>query len=118
MSFSIRVLIFIIAAIIIFNCISTILIARGDSKIRKKMVVLKILPKANIDLKETERLLKNLHSMLLNTKIRKYIYGRQYISFEIAARNIRLKEKLDDKEVIVNKDVINFFYFSTNRSKG
>lgn len=109
LSFSIRALICIVVLIVIVNCLSTILIARGDSQLRKKMVVLKILPKANIDLKETERLLRNLHSMLLNTKFRKYIYGRQYISFEIAARNIEVKQKLDDKDVIANKDIINFF---------
>ncbi|WP_097033981.1 helicase HerA domain-containing protein [Clostridium tertium] len=56
-----------------------------DLRLRKSGALLKILPKDSTDIKETEKLIKNLHSMLLNTKWRKYLYGRQYISFEIVA---------------------------------
>lgn len=78
-----------------------------DYKIRKKMVVLKILPKKAIDIKETERLIKNMHSMLINTKFRKYIYGRQYISFEIGAKqgkiNFYISVPGDMKDRIVDR---------------
>lgn len=78
-----------------------------DYRIRKKMVVLKILPKKSIELKETEKLIKNLHSMLLNTKLRKYIYGRQYMSFEIGAKegkiNFYVSVPEDMKDRIVDR---------------
>jgi hypothetical protein len=56
-----------------------------DKRQKKNSVLLKILPKKTSDLKETEKLIKNLHSMLLNTKFRKLRYGRPFMSFEIAS---------------------------------
>lgn len=58
---------------------------RHDKKLRETGVLLKILPKDGGDIKETEKLIKNIHSMLLNTKWRKIKYGRPYMTFEIAA---------------------------------
>ncbi len=56
-----------------------------DKKFMDNGYLLKILAKETNDIKETEKLIKNLHSMLLNTKWRKFCYGRPFMSFEVAA---------------------------------
>lgn len=56
-----------------------------DRKQIKNATLLKVLPKKDCDIKDTEKLIKNLHSMLLNTKFRKLKYGRPFMTFEIAS---------------------------------
>ncbi|EOD00500.1 hypothetical protein [Caldisalinibacter kiritimatiensis] len=62
-----------------------------NRRIEKKLVLLEILPKETVKIKETESLIKNIHSLLLNTKWRKWLYGRPYMSFEIAAEKDKIK---------------------------
>lgn len=81
----IKVIIGILIIILLVELLKVACNTYNDYKLRKKMVILKVLPKQSIDLKETETLIKNLHEMLINTKFRKYIYGRQYMSFEVGA---------------------------------
>lgn len=61
-----------------------------DNRLKKNAVLLKVLPKKGTEIKELENLIKNIHSMLLNTKLRKLRYGRPYMSFEIAAKQGRI----------------------------
>ena len=82
----IKILVVIAIGMLLIELLKVICNLYNDYKLRKKMVILKILPKKSIDIKETEMLIKNLHEMLINTKLRKYIYGRQYMSFEVGAR--------------------------------
>lgn len=81
----IKLVIIVLIVTIVFEIAKTSFILYKDRRVRSKLVVLKILPKSDIESKEIEKLLKNLHSMLLNTKFRKYFYGRQYMSYEISA---------------------------------
>ncbi len=78
-----------------------------DKRLEKQSVLLKILPKGGVDIKETEQLIKNLHSMLLNTKFRKIKYGRPFMSFELAAKqdkmNFYIKVPVDMKDRIVDR---------------
>lgn len=78
-----------------------------DKRLEKQSVLLKVLPKGGVDIKETEQLIKNLHSMLLNTKFRKIKYGRPFMSFELAAKqgkmNFYIKVPVDMKDRIVDR---------------
>lgn len=78
-----------------------------DKQLVKTGVLLKILPKESTDIKETEKLIKNLHKMLLNTKFRKLQYGRPYMSFEIAGKqgkmNFYMWVPKDMKDRIVDR---------------
>ncbi|MFT8349207.1 hypothetical protein [Clostridium saccharoperbutylacetonicum] len=103
----VKLLVGLCVLIILTELLKAILNFYNDFKIRKKMVVLKVLPKKSIDLKETENIIKNLHEMLINTKIRKYIYGRQYMSFEVGATqgkiNFYIAVPADIKDRIVDR---------------
>lgn len=78
-------IVILIGVIVLYEIIETILFEYHDRKLRKEGVLLKILPKESASIAETGKLIKNIHSMLLNTKLRKILYGRPYMSFEIAA---------------------------------
>lgn len=75
----------VLGAVVIGMVVETCIYEYHDVKQRKTAVLLKILPKRSADVVETRKLIKNLHSMLLNTKFRKIKFGRPYMSFEIAA---------------------------------
>jgi len=75
----------IIIIVIIYQFADLVLLAMHDRRIRKKGVTLKVLPWKDCTTKELESLIKNIHGMLLNTRWRKYVYGRPYLSFEILA---------------------------------
>lgn len=62
-----------------------------NRRIERKLVLLEILPKETVKIKETESLIRNIHSLLLNTKWRKWLYGRPYMSFEVVAEKDRIK---------------------------
>lgn len=86
--------------VIIFQTFDLMLLAFHDRRIRKNGITLKILPQKNCTVKELELLIKNIHGMLLNTKWRKYVYGRPYISFEVLANGNppkKNKEKNDQE---------------------
>lgn len=78
-----------------------------DKRMEKNSVLLKLLPKGGVDIKDTELLIKNLHSMLLNTKYRKVKYGRPFMSFEIGAVegkiNFYIKVPVDMQDRIVDR---------------
>lgn len=59
-------------------------------RIERKGVVLKILAKKSTSAKQTEALIRNIHSLVLNTKLRAFMQGRPYVSFEIAAEKDRI----------------------------
>lgn len=106
-SIFIKVLILAIVGTLVFQGIKYALYFIQDSRLRKKAVLLKILPKTEADTKEIESLIKNLHSMLLNTKYRKLRYGRPYMSFEIGAVkgkiNFYIWVPIDMKDRIVDR---------------
>ncbi|MDT8718249.1 type IV secretion system DNA-binding domain-containing protein [Clostridium sp. 19966] len=78
-----------------------------DMKIRNTSVLLEILPKETVPIKDTEKLIKNIHSMLLNTKWRSFLYGRPYLSFEIMGKErlmkFYIKVPRDSKDRIVDR---------------
>lgn len=78
-----------------------------DLHLRKNSVLLKVLPKNNADIREVENLIKNIHSMLLNTKWRKFRYGRPYMSFEVGAKkgkiNFYMSVPKDMKDRIIDR---------------
>lgn len=63
----------------------------ADLRLRRNSVLMEILPKETTDMKETEKLIKNIHSMLLNTKWRAVLYGQPYMSFEIVGSERLIK---------------------------
>lgn len=83
-----------ITALWVLGClIDVIAMAISDRRQRRSGVTLKILPSEGNNIKETEALLKNIHGILLNTKWRKIINGRPYMSFEIVAEKVRVDVK-------------------------
>lgn len=62
-----------------------------DRQQEKQGLLMEILPKETASIKDTEKLLKNLHGVLLNTKLRKMLHGRPTMSFEIAAEKDKIK---------------------------
>lgn len=97
----------ILGVIVVYSLLEEALYLYHDRRLEKNSVLLKILPKRGVDIKETEKLIKNLHSMLLNTKLRKIQYGRPYMSFEIGAKqgkmNIYISVPRDMKDRIVDR---------------
>lgn len=75
--------------------------------IEKNGVLLEILVKKTTTAKKTEALIKNIHSTLLNTKLREFIHGRPYMSFEIAAEKDKITFYVwlpkDFKDVIIER---------------
>lgn len=61
-----------------------------NRRMEKKGVLMEILVKKTTSAKNTEALIRNIHSTLLNTKLREMMYGRPYMSFEIAAEKDKI----------------------------
>lgn len=72
-----------------------------------KGVLLEILPKETTKQKETEVLIRNIHAVLLNTRWRKLLYGRPYISYEIVADKEKIKFYVkvpkDYKDILIER---------------
>lgn len=56
-----------------------------NRKLEKTGVLLEILVKKTTPAKATEEMIRNIHSLLLNTSYREWIKGRPYMSFEVVA---------------------------------
>jgi Cdc6-like AAA superfamily ATPase len=61
-----------------------------NRQLEKKGVLLEILVKRTTSAKNTEALIRNLHSTLLNTNMRALFHGRPYLSFEIVAEKDKI----------------------------
>lgn len=77
--------------LLIANILEIIMECQHNRHIEKDSVLLDILPKETAKIKDTEALIKNIHGVLVNTKWRKVVYGRPYMSFEIGATQGKIK---------------------------
>lgn len=91
--------------------IDLIMEIHNNKKLERTAVLMEILPKETTRIKDTEALIRNIHALLLNTKMRKVMLGRPYMSFEIGATMDKIKFYIRIPEEY--KDIIRERIYST-----
>lgn len=80
----------VLCSIILIKCIHLIAEFCKNRKLEKKGELLEILVKRTTSAKNTESLIRNIHSTILNTNYRALLHGRPYIAYEIAAEKDKI----------------------------